>query len=178
MRGEPETLADALVLRNALDPLCVLEAALYRKQADIRDLRRCMTEMRQAFGDDLACTRAIWQLHRRIAQIGRNKLLREISLGLLDLVVEGTESIVPGSKPPAYKLSRIAVHEALVDAIESGNEAECARVSAARQAPIAPELGRPPVQGRRGKRASRVAQKGTSSWPAIRSWRLHMRLCW
>jgi hypothetical protein len=57
--------------------------------------------MRSCIGSDLDFGRAIWALHRRIVQIGRNRLLREVSLALLALLDAGTQSVVPGSKPSA-----------------------------------------------------------------------------
>jgi DNA-binding FadR family transcriptional regulator len=68
-------------------------------------------------------------LHRRIVQIGCNTLLREVNLALLALFDAGTESVVPGSKPPAYRQEGWPCRRALVEAIESGNEAQCARAT-------------------------------------------------
>ena len=61
---------------------------------------------------DLAFAHAVWALHRRIVQICRNDILREVSLGLLELLDVSANSIVPGTKTPAYKRNRIAIREA------------------------------------------------------------------
>jgi DNA-binding FadR family transcriptional regulator len=144
VKGDPKTVADAVALRAATDPLCLLEAARYRTAQDIRELRGCLDSLGQTIGNDLDFAHAIWKLHRRIVQICRNDILREVSLGLLELLEVSAESIVPGSKTVSYKRRRIAIHEALIDAIESGDEAQCSRASRRHAADEAASPGKQP----------------------------------
>jgi DNA-binding FadR family transcriptional regulator len=127
--GNATSIVDAVALRDVLDPLTVLEAARYRTAADVRELRAQLERMRDALPDDTAFVQEIWELHRVIARIGRNEMLREISLGLLEILASQTDFVVAGSKSRAQKEARLAVHERLVDAIESGDLSRCAKAS-------------------------------------------------
>lgn len=127
--GNPTSIVDAVALRDALDPLTVLEASRYRTTNDIRTLREQLDRMNEAIPDDTAFALEIWEFHRMIVRIGRNEMLREISLGLLEILASNTQIVVPGSKTPEMKLRRVLVHEQLVDAIESGDPARCSAAS-------------------------------------------------
>ena len=129
--GDPKTVADAIAMRDVLDPLCLVEAARYRSEPDLADLRVHLDQMRALIDDDLGFKRSIWAFYRRIVEICRNAILRAVSLSLLELLSTQTETVVPGSDTLAHRRQRIKVHESLVDAIASGDEHKCAKASRA-----------------------------------------------
>jgi DNA-binding FadR family transcriptional regulator len=87
--------------------------------------------MRGAIDDDTEFALEIWRLHRMIAGLVRNEILRAISLGLLEILTSNTRFVVAGSKSVADKECRVRVHEELVDAIASGDPDRCAEASRA-----------------------------------------------
>ena len=131
VQGRPERVVDAVALRAVLDPLTVVEASRFRTAKDVRELRAHVQRMREAIDDDLLFARTNWALHERIAVIGKNEILKNIALGLLEIISTHTVDVVPGSKSMAQKAERIRVHEALVDAIESGDAQQCHDASVA-----------------------------------------------
>ena len=127
LTGESVSVADCLVIRNVLDPLILEEAARHRTAEDLSDLRGIARLMAEG---DLTMTeylRVNWALHRRIAQITPNEVLRHTYLSLLDFV-EGRLHGVTADDPGRDVDSWAQVHHELVEAIGSGN---IARVAAA-----------------------------------------------
>lgn len=127
VRGEAVTVADALPLRDALDPLTVLEAGRHRSPDDLVALKNCMTTMRQVIDDDLAFAHAVWDFHRAICHAGKNEILKSVSLGLLEIIVQNTDAVV--SKSLEQKNHRIILHQGLLDAIESQDPVQCEEAS-------------------------------------------------
>ncbi|QDO88118.1 FadR family transcriptional regulator [Ornithinimicrobium ciconiae] len=126
VRGSSQ-VAEVLPLRDALDPLTVREAARHRTAADLRMLKGKMTHMKDVLEDDLEFAKAVWDFHRGICSVGRNEILKSVSLGLLEIIVRSTDAVV--GKTMEQKLQRIALHQALYDAIESQDPEECDRAS-------------------------------------------------
>ncbi|WP_167140255.1 FCD domain-containing protein [Diaminobutyricimonas sp. TR449] len=129
VRAKPETVMDAVALRAVVDPLTVVEASRYRTAKDIRALRAQVQRMRDAIDDDLLFVRSNWAFHELVIGIGRNEILKNVALGLLEIISSNTVNVVPGSKRMPQKQERVRVHEAIVDAIESGDEEACRRAS-------------------------------------------------
>lgn len=127
--GNPTAVADAVALRDVIEPLTVLEASRHRTMDDVSSLRDQVERIRDAVDDDTTFAREIWRLHRIIAGIGRNEMLQAISIGLLEIVVNNTRFVVQGSKSSGDREHRIHVHERLVDAIESGDPRLCEQAS-------------------------------------------------
>lgn len=108
---------DTRIVRNALEPLVCREAALYRTADDVRDLRRLLGEMKDAFGQPRLWWARDWALHRRIARICRNAPLYSIYLTLLDFLEEVLDELE--TPEPQYE-TLYAIHEEIVAAIEAG----------------------------------------------------------
>ncbi|GGF34838.1 FadR/GntR family transcriptional regulator [Subtercola lobariae] len=127
------SIADAIEVREELEGLIMAQAAAHRTARDVRDLRRIAESI--SAGDPDRYIRDVWALHRRIAAIGRNDVLRTTYLGLVEYVesraVGATREDTPDD--PAYFAHRIELHVGLVDAIESGDE-KLARAAAQRHA--------------------------------------------
>jgi DNA-binding FadR family transcriptional regulator len=120
--GDPSSVADAVRIRDALDPLMIEEALWHASPADIVPMRRQLARMQEAVhGEDpVAFIRANWGLHACIAAVSPNVMLRSLYTGLLDLIEAHTLSVLPVNEQPLaeYIVQRHHLHEDLVNAIE------------------------------------------------------------
>lgn len=148
VHGEATTLADAIAVREALEPQLVLDAARSRTSAQVRRLRAQLGRCERALGDHDAFIREVWALHEQIAALTPNELLRAIYLSMMHIIDEGTERARSADEAPGgagdagsapetgdaariYREHRLAVHRELVDAIESGDLERASRAAAA-----------------------------------------------
>lgn len=122
-------VAEALPLRDALDPLTVREASKHRTTNDLRIMAARLAHMEDVIADDLAFARAVWDFHRAICEAGRNEILKSVSLGLLEVIAQNTDAVV--SKTMKQKRHRVALHRALYDAIRLQDPDEVERASQA-----------------------------------------------
>jgi DNA-binding FadR family transcriptional regulator len=114
------TVADAIHVREALEPLMLLEAAQYRTEEDILDCEKILAEMASHLSDGKAFYLADWSLHRRLASICRNNLLRQVYESLLSTLREHVDSVVPTEGLKDYLRRRLVVHTEIIGAIASG----------------------------------------------------------
>jgi DNA-binding FadR family transcriptional regulator len=119
VRGRPQSIGHAVAVRQALEPLTVMEAVQHRSAASVRRLRQRLDLIAKAIDDDEQFLRQIWHLHEEIANAGSNPILTDLYLGILTLVEDATLGVVPESKSTAYKRKRLQVHTAIVDAVEN-----------------------------------------------------------
>lgn len=126
--GDPASAADAIELRESLEELIALKAALHRSAADCRELESGLVEMREArTWDDFM--QSNWKLHAAIAAICPNSMARpvyESTLGFLS----GARAEQDGEVDSSYWDTRVRVHENLVAAITAG-DVEAVRVAVA-----------------------------------------------
>jgi len=122
LSGDPVSVADALVVRDALEGPVLFDAVRYRTEADVAELRtlaRALTGSRSPRG----YLRATWAMHRRIAMISPNPLLREVYCSAL----EQAESQVRGVHTPEGVAvpgpEGKEVHESFVTTIATGDPA-------------------------------------------------------
>lgn len=115
------SVAEAVRMRDALDPLLVEDAVTYLSAAAKHRLLREAAAMRVCVdkGDTLGFVHANWRLHRLIADISPNVMLRSVYISLLDLVESHTLSVEPADDVPlpAFVEQRLRLHEDLVQAI-------------------------------------------------------------
>lgn len=125
VHGEATTLADAIAIRESLEPLLVLDAARSRTAAEVRRLRAQLRRLEQALDDHDAFVRAVWALHELIASITPNEMLRAMYLAMMQVIGEHADRAVSDDEQPdraeGYRAHRLAVHRELVDAIEAGD---------------------------------------------------------
>lgn len=119
--GDPASAADAIELRESLEELIAVKAALHRTDADVRDLRGILDRMRGAETWD-GFMQTNWELHRRIASICPNSMARAVYESTLGFLVGG-HAQQDGEVDETYWGARVSVHEALVDSIHSGDTA-------------------------------------------------------
>lgn len=138
---EPVALGDAILVRDALEPLVVADAVRCANAADVTDLRRLLTTMTARVDDPIGFLKADWSLHRRIGEISPNDILRESYLPLLDVLESHVEAVLPTDGLGDYLHSRLRLHATLVDAIEAGDGPRAAELVAEHKLTSARALG-------------------------------------
>lgn len=130
--AEETSVADAVRIREALDPLIIEDALWHASPADAADLRAQVRRMRAAADelDPVAFIRANWGLHARIAALSPNVMLRSLYSSLLDLIESHTLSVLPVSEQPLleYVAQRYELHARLVEAIAGRDRALALRL--------------------------------------------------
>lgn len=122
VRHSATSVADAIVVREALEEVVVLDATAHRRESDIADLRALMTALRKTKASPEKFMTTNWQLHSRIAEITPNALAKALYLGVLDFIKAETTEFAPDDTEWSENFdNRIAVHDQLVEAIASGS---------------------------------------------------------
>ena len=128
------TVADAIRIRDALDPLLIEDALWHASPADLAVLRGHLEPMAAAAAsqDAGAFVHANWQLHAQIAAISPSQLLRSLYSSLLEIIERHTRSVLPaeGTSLPGYIEERYQLHADLVTALERRDAAEAGRLIA------------------------------------------------
>ncbi|MBU3067756.1 FCD domain-containing protein [Nocardia sp. NEAU-G5] len=116
-------VADAVRIRDALDPLLIEDALAHGSATDIARMRADLAAMQRAIDqtDATDFVHSNWKLHATIARVSPNAILKSIYLSLLDLIESHTVSVEPTGEEPLwdYIRQRYQLHIDLVDAIDS-----------------------------------------------------------
>ncbi|MGW3862747.1 FadR/GntR family transcriptional regulator [Streptomyces sp. NPDC005047] len=130
--AQANDVADAVRIRDALDPLLIEDALWHASPADIAGLRRHITAMEHAVdaADPVAFVHANWRLHAAIAAISPNALLSSLYTHLLDLIESHTLTVLPTSEQPLgeYIAHRHELHRDLVGALDRRDRDEALRL--------------------------------------------------
>lgn len=130
--AQANDVADAVRIRDALDPLLIEDALWHASPADIAGLRRHIAAMEHAVeaADPVAFVHANWRLHAAIAAISPNPLLSSLYTHLLDLIESHTLTVLPtGDQPlPQYIAHRHELHRDLVEALDRRDRDEALRL--------------------------------------------------
>ncbi|WP_205347005.1 FadR/GntR family transcriptional regulator [Pseudonocardia broussonetiae] len=139
---DPARVRDALAVRDALEELIDVDAALHRTDRDVRDLDAIMASMRERATSRADFLQANWELHRRIAEITPNEIARSVYLGTM-AQVEGLPSRPDAdtADDAAYLGTRVDVHAELVAAITAGDVPRTSRAVEAHRALTSPKGG-------------------------------------
>lgn len=125
--GSATSVAEAVRMRDALDPLLVEDALYHSSAADLDAMRRCLATMAAAIDDNdpTAFIRGNWALHARIAEVNPSAILRSVYVSLLELVEKHVLAVhASEAQPlPEFIAYRYQLHIALVDAIEARDRA-------------------------------------------------------
>jgi DNA-binding FadR family transcriptional regulator len=122
LSGESVSVADSLAVRNALEPHVVAAAVRYHTPGDVDDLRALIKRMADCT-DFVDYLHANWAIHRRMADICPNVILRQIYLGLLDFAEERVHGVNPLDQRSEPNAEAIAIHTDLIEAIAAGDNA-------------------------------------------------------
>jgi DNA-binding FadR family transcriptional regulator len=133
IRGEPSTVREAESIRNALELLVVLAAVRDRTRTDIAAMRKLIKEMTKNVDDPHAFLITNWDLHARIAESGKERLLTSIYLLVSNVVRDQLKGVRPQPLLPQMSRERLRVHIDLVDSIINKDEA-AARLAVERHA--------------------------------------------
>jgi DNA-binding MarR family transcriptional regulator len=125
------TVTDAILVRDALEPLLLVDAARHVNKETADRLRGSIIRMSTLIDDPEGFFRADWDLHRTVAELCQNTLLRTAYLNLLDVISSHMASVLPTSNLQQYLYERLAIHAQLVDAVASGDETQAAAAAQA-----------------------------------------------
>jgi DNA-binding FadR family transcriptional regulator len=115
------TAIDCVRVIDALEPAVAQAAAEHRSEADAEDLNLILEKLRTTWSDRVAGLRTNWRLHRRIAEIVPNPVLKTVYLNLLAYVESHDDFYVADDGIPPNSRVRLEIHEELVAAIVSGD---------------------------------------------------------
>jgi len=121
METDESTIADALRMRNALDPLVLSDAVAHVADRDLVELRAINDGMRAAIetADIDAYIRKHWEFQARVSSISPNDLLRTVFISLLGILDEQTIAVFPAGTNLAEELAiRLESHHRMIDALE------------------------------------------------------------
>ncbi|MQY11754.1 Transcriptional regulator NanR [Streptomyces sp. RB5] len=139
LSGDAVSVADCLVVRDTLEPRVVREAARFANAADIERLRATVDEMLQPDLAADAYMRANWKLHRDIAAIVPNQVLRHTYQSMLEFVESRLQRVAAVGERPLDTHTGALIHKQLVDAIAGRDEARLTRAIAAHFALMTPD---------------------------------------
>ena len=129
------SVADAVRIRDALDPLVTMDALAHSSPAAISKYREQVTAMQDATAalDAVGFLHANWRLHALIAEVNPSPMLRSIYTTLLDIVEGHTLAVRAVEEHPLAEVmqERCQLHADLVEAIAARDADEVARLAAA-----------------------------------------------
>jgi GntR family transcriptional repressor for pyruvate dehydrogenase complex len=132
VHGEASVVADAIAIRDALEPLVIADATRSRSRSDITSLKALLAGLENSVGDRTEFMLANFALHERIADITSNRMLAGIYRSMTETIRENSLLATADSAEqddPEYTAMRYEVHAELVAAIISGDlEAAAAAV--------------------------------------------------
>lgn len=109
------TVEKAIVIRQALEaPICA-DAAKFHTRSQLRSLKRFLNDIDAAEASE-DYMRAVWLLHREIAAISPNDMLREIYFGILDVL---ETNMISADIDSDVRERRNCDHHRLIEAIGS-----------------------------------------------------------
>ncbi len=121
LSDDAASVAEAVRLRDALDPLLIEDAIEHASAHDIAALRAKLDQMKvaAAAADSATFVRTNWDLHARIAEISPSAILRSLYLNLLEIIDSQLLAAQPVDEQPLpdYFERRYQLHADLVDAI-------------------------------------------------------------
>ncbi|MFE2719394.1 FCD domain-containing protein [Streptomyces mirabilis] len=131
LKSDAIVVSDAIRTRDALEPLLLQEAARNISAASIQELREIVTRMSRLLEMPEEFFRADWDLHRKLAELSHNTILRTVYIALLDMLSSHVSSVVPTGNLQHYLYERLATHARIVDAVISGDEEQIAAAAQA-----------------------------------------------
>jgi DNA-binding FadR family transcriptional regulator len=121
--GDQTSVAEAVRIRDVLDPLLIEDALWHASPADIAEMREILAEMASAVEqpNPTRFVHANWSLHARIAAVSPHAMLRSLYVNLLDKIESHTLAVLPCNEAPIldYMAERHILHASIIDAIEN-----------------------------------------------------------
>lgn len=115
--AEDATVDDCLGIIDSLDRVVQHDAVLHCSDADVIELRALFSELESVWGDIDLAQPLNWRLHKRIAEITPNKILRMVYTNVVDFILTNLDGLpnAPGFSSTA--VDRLEVHRRLVESI-------------------------------------------------------------
>lgn len=130
LRQAGTAVNDVVEVLDALDDAVLHDAARHRTAADLDDLDALLAELETTWAHPSDGLHPNWRLHRRIAEISPNVVLRTFYRNLVDYITAESQTDVTlgviGLEPTSDE--RLQVHRDLVAAIRSQDPDELATV--------------------------------------------------
>jgi DNA-binding FadR family transcriptional regulator len=150
--AEQTPVAEAVRIRDALDPLLIEDALWHASPADVSGMREILADMAVA-AEERDATRFVhanWSLHARIAAVSPHTVLRSLYVNLLDHIESHTLAVLPGGEQPLpeYITARYALHAALVDALDDRDRDRALELIARHNTSNAPQASPSPPERR------------------------------
>lgn len=108
---------DCLAITDSLDQEVVLDALHHRSRSDVRDLQRMLSRLEKVWGDADLAQPLNWQLHKRIAEISPNQILRIVYTNVVDFILTNLDGIPKAPGFSSTSKDRLDVHRRMVQAI-------------------------------------------------------------
>jgi DNA-binding FadR family transcriptional regulator len=108
-------------VRNALEPALVMRAAACGTTEDFDDLAAILEQMSEQRSEPTSYLRHNWALHRRIAEMCDNSVLRALYIALLDFLIGQVRHIDQDADAVVDDGENLELHRQLVAAIVSGD---------------------------------------------------------
>jgi GntR family transcriptional repressor for pyruvate dehydrogenase complex len=140
---ETGTLQECAEVRHSLEEAITKDATRSRKRSDIADLRKILKRMAASTNDSAKYLHENWQLHRRIAECCRNRVLANLYITLLDANEPGPGFVIPDRYRVAHADENLIAHTELIEAIASGSVERARAAVAAHESFFAPVNDKP-----------------------------------
>lgn len=131
LTSDTVVVSDAILVRDALEPLLLVDASRHVTDAAINDMQAIVIRMSRLIDQPEEFFRADWELHRMLTGCCHNEVLQSAYLALLEIVSSHLDKVVPTTNLGQYLYERLAIHAQLVDAVACGDEQQV-RASARR----------------------------------------------
>ena len=125
LRDTGATVNDVIGVLDALDEAVIRDAAIHRQASDLRELDALMTKLAKVWHDPAQGIDCNWQLHRRIAEITPNVVLRAFYQNMIDYIEQERQRTAHDNEVPPFLSNseeRLRIHYDIVEAIRSQDE--------------------------------------------------------
>ena len=118
---EPDSVADAVAVRDHLESMILEEAAEFRTEADLKDVRRLLILLEDACGDEASFLNVGIEFHRRIGRISKNQILSSTYCGLLDFIESRVTRLTwpEDTEMSIYHHKRVRIHSDILKILET-----------------------------------------------------------
>ncbi|MBB2910489.1 DNA-binding FadR family transcriptional regulator [Streptosporangium becharense] len=116
------SITHCLAVLDVLDQEVALDAAAHRTEQDVAELTELLERLRRTWPDPAESQRCNWDLHRRLALISPNVLLRTMYTRLVDYISGELGQAITAEDFRKGSADRLQVHVDLVDAVIRGDQ--------------------------------------------------------
>lgn len=115
--ADDATVDDCLAIIDSLDRVVVVDAVQHASEADIAELGAMLAELERVWDETVFAQPLNWQLHKRIAQITPNTILKMVYTNVIDFILTNLDGVPHAPGFQSTSADRLDVHRRLVSAI-------------------------------------------------------------